>query len=52
MCPEVGTYDSNPGHKEQHSCQGQAHTIVAHGIEDGTEFLLAYTSEHPAAGTL
>lgn len=50
--PGVGTYDANPGHEEQHGSQGQAHTVVAHGVEDGTEFLLAYASEHPAAGTL
>lgn len=51
-CPGVGTYDADPGHEEQHGSQGQTHTIVAHGVEDGTEFLLAYASEHPAAGAL
>lgn len=50
--PGVCTYDTNPGHEEQHDCQGQAHTVVAHGVEDGAEFLLAYASEHPTAGTL
>ena len=51
-CPGVGTYDADPGHEEQHDSQGQAHTVVAHGVEDGAEFLLAYASEHPAAGSL
>lgn len=46
------TYDTNPGHKEQHGSQGQSHTIVAHSVEDGTEFLLACASEHPTTGTL
>lgn len=50
--PGVGTYDADPGHEEQHGTQGQAHTIVAHSVEDRTEFLLAYASEHPAAGAL
>lgn len=48
----LGTYDADPGHEEQHSCQRQAHAVVAHGVEDGTKFLLAYTAEHPAAGAL
>ena len=47
-----GTYDTNPGHEEQHGSQGQSHTIVTHGVEDGTEFLLACASEHPTTGTL
>lgn len=50
--PGVGTYDTDPGHEEQHDCQGQAHAVVAHGVEDGAEFLLAYASEHPTAGAL
>lgn len=50
--PGVGTYDADPGHEEQHGSQGQAHAVVAHGIEDGSEFLLADASEHAAAGTL
>lgn len=50
--PGVSTYDAHPGHEEQHGSQGQAHAVVAHSVEDGAEFLLAYAAEHPAADAL
>lgn len=50
--PGVSTHDADLGHEEQHSCQGHAHAVVTHGVEDGTKFLLPDASEHPTAGAL